>query len=147
MNGEGEEDTAALIKQIATKHGIAIGRDDPILLMQTVNHFLLSRSAAKQEELLEAFRASLETSAMTWSEDAKKKAERVLGAALAASRDMMEQAMRESAQEVMAIVRREVESSASGIRKAARAAWLPACLNLMATAAALAALFLGASNL
>ena len=31
----------ALIKEIAVKHGIAVGRDDPILILHTLNNQLL----------------------------------------------------------------------------------------------------------
>ena len=34
-----------LIKEIASKHGIAVSRDDPILVLQTINNRLLQDSS------------------------------------------------------------------------------------------------------
>ena len=34
-----------LIKEIAAKHGIAVSRDDPILILQTINARLMQDSA------------------------------------------------------------------------------------------------------
>ena len=50
----------ALIKDIAARHGIALGRDDPILILQTINARLLEDSAAAQEAMLDRFKAELE---------------------------------------------------------------------------------------
>ena len=37
-----------LIREIAAKHGIAVGRDDPILILQTINMKLMQDSASAQ---------------------------------------------------------------------------------------------------
>jgi len=39
MNEEIDE----LIKEIAVKHGIAVGRDDPIIILQTINNRLMRK--------------------------------------------------------------------------------------------------------
>jgi hypothetical protein len=41
-----------LIKEIAAKHGIAVSRDDPILILQTINTRLLQESAKAQQAML-----------------------------------------------------------------------------------------------
>lgn len=51
-----------LIREIAAKHGIAVGRDDPVLILHTINARLMADSAAKQEEILAAFKEELEGS-------------------------------------------------------------------------------------
>lgn len=86
-----------IIKEIAVKHGIAVGRDDPIMILQTINERLMQDTAAAQQEILEQFKSELESVAFRWGEDAKAKAERTLNAALAASRDAMNKAMQEGA--------------------------------------------------
>ena len=40
-----------LIREIAVKHGIAVGRDDPILVLQTINMKLMQDSASAQQEI------------------------------------------------------------------------------------------------
>ena len=76
-----------LIREIAVKHGIAVGRDDPILILQTINTRLMQDSQAAQQEILDRFKEELEAIAHRWGDDAKGKAERTLNAALAASKE------------------------------------------------------------
>ena len=45
-----------LIREIAVKHGIAVGRDDPILILQTINTRLMQDSQAAQQEILDRFK-------------------------------------------------------------------------------------------
>ncbi|EDP8962494.1 conjugal transfer protein TraM [Salmonella enterica subsp. enterica] len=98
-----------LIREIAAKHGIAVGRDDPVLILHTINARLMADSAAKQEEILAAFKEELEGIAHRWGEDAKAKAERMLNAALAASKDAMAKVMRDSAAQAAEAIRREID--------------------------------------
>lgn len=86
------------IKEIAAKHGIAVSRDDPILILQTINDRLMKDSAQAQEELIDRFKEELEALAHRWSKDAKARAERVLNVSLAASKDAMVKGMEDGAQ-------------------------------------------------
>ena len=45
-----------LIKEIAGKHGVAVGRDDPIMILQTVNTRLLQDSPKAQQAMLEGYK-------------------------------------------------------------------------------------------
>jgi hypothetical protein len=101
----------AIIKEIAAKHGIAVGRDDPIMILQTINERLMRDSAAAQQETLGRFKEELESIAHRWGEDAKSKAERTLSAALAASKDAMMKGMREGAKAAAASAREEVDTA------------------------------------
>ena len=65
----------ALVKEIAAKHGIAVGRDDPIMILQTINERLIQDSAAAQQDALDRFKEELESIAHRWGEDARAKAE------------------------------------------------------------------------
>jgi hypothetical protein len=86
-----------LIREIAVKHGIAVGRDDPILILQTINTRLMQDSQAAQQEILDRFKEELEAIAHRWGDDAKGKAERTLNAALAASKEAMAKGCRTAA--------------------------------------------------
>ena len=70
-----------LIGEVARKHGIAIGRDDPILVLHTMNDRLMRESAAAQQALLDAFKQELEALASRWSMEATDRADRILQAA------------------------------------------------------------------
>ena len=81
------DDIEELIKEIAAKHHIAVSRDDPILVLQTINHRLLENSAKAQQAHLEAFASQVEAISQRWSQDAKAKADRTLTAAVSSASD------------------------------------------------------------
>lgn len=54
------------IKEIAAKHGIAVGRDDPILILQTINDRLMQESTEAQQAILDSFKSELEEIAHRW---------------------------------------------------------------------------------
>lgn len=133
-----------LILEIAAKHGIAVSRDDPILVLQTINNRLLQDSARAQQVQLDLYKEELEALALRWGNDARKKAERALNAALAASKDAMWRSMQEGAEASAACVRAEIDAAlarvAASIRDARRIGMLnvvASCITLLAAALAL----------
>jgi hypothetical protein len=118
-----------LVKDIAAKHGVAVGRDDPIMILQTVNARLLEDSAKAQQAMLERFKEELEALSARWSSDAKEKAERVLNASVAASRN----AMREQARETAALIRAELETAVGRVAVSLRQARMVGILNVVAS--------------
>lgn len=120
------------IKEIAVKHGIAVGRDDPILILQTINERLMQDSAAAQQEILDHFKEELEAIAHRWSDDAKNKAERTLNAALTASRETMTQTMQEGAKSAAELIRREIKAASAQFAAPIREAKRVALMNLVA---------------
>jgi cell division septum initiation protein DivIVA len=129
-----------LIKEIAGKHGVAVSRDDPIMILQTINARLLEDSARAQQAMLERYKGELEALSARWSSDAKEKAERVLNGAVKASSN----AMRERASETAAVMRGEIETAlaclAVSLRKARMVGMLnvvASCITLLAVATAL----------
>ena len=136
-----ETEVEELIKEIATKHGIAVGRDDPILILQTINNRLMQDSQKAQQEMLDQFKSELESLSLIWSVDAKDKAERILNASLNASKESMEQLMQAGATEIVATIKSEVDTSLSRISRPIRNAKriglmniLASCLTIMAAA-------------
>jgi hypothetical protein len=128
-----------LIGEVARKHGMAIGRDDPILVLQTINERLLQESSAAQQALLDAYKAELEALASRWSTDAADRADRIVQAALAGSKEAMAATLAEGARTSAASVRAEVDAALSRaavrLRDARRIAILnlvAACITLMA---------------
>jgi len=121
-----------IIKEIAAKHGIAVGRDDPILILQTINEKLMQDSAAAQQVILNTFKEELEDIAHRWGDDAKNKAERTLNAALLVSREEMMKIMQEGAKAAAETVRREVEAGLSKITTPIRESKRVAFMNMAA---------------
>lgn len=133
-----------LLKEIAAKHGIAVSRDDPILVLQTINSRLLLESSKAQQAQLDQYKEELEALALRWGADAKDKAERILNAALAASKETMSKAIQDSVNSTAATVRGEVDAAlarvADQVNDAKRIGWLnvfASCITLAAAAVAL----------
>ncbi|WP_020405847.1 hypothetical protein [Hahella ganghwensis] len=133
------------IKEIAAKHGIAVGRDDPILILQTINERLMKDSASAQEEILARYKSELEEISHRWGEDAKSKAERTLNAALSAGREAMTKTMQESAALTASGMRKEMESVIENLlrtpikeaRTVAKMNIIAACMTVFAAGLAL----------
>lgn len=100
----------ALIQEIAVTHGIAVSRNDPIMILQTINMRLLDDSAKAQQAMLDAYKQELESLTQQWGNNAKAMADRVLNASLSASKDAMATLMHEGAKELTQSVKAEVEA-------------------------------------
>ncbi|MFH0785238.1 MAG: conjugal transfer protein TraM [Pseudomonadota bacterium] len=94
------------IKEIAIKHGVAVGRDDPIMILHTINERLMKETAAAQRQILHEFKEELESAAHEWEVTAKKTAERILDVGLTASKE----AIAEGGKKVAKVIGREVDS-------------------------------------
>lgn len=134
-----------LIREIASKHGIAVARDDPILVLQTINHRLLQDSIAAQQAMLDRYKEELEGIGNRWSLDSHEKAERVLNAALEASKDTMMRLAQESADAASEAIEKKMKGVMAGTDTLASRAYRAAFLNLSAaclTVCALVILFI-----
>jgi len=127
------------IKEIAVKHGIAVGRNDPILILHTINEQLMRDSEAAQQEILDRFKEELEAIAHRWGDDAKNKAERTLTAAIAASKETMMNMMQEGALITTEAIRREIDASVKKIAIPIRESRRTAIMNMAAAGMALVA--------
>lgn len=130
---------ADTIREIAGKHGIAVGRDDPILILQTINDRLMRDSVDAQKDLLARFAQELESIAHRWEADANGKAERIVNASLLASKDAMTKVMQEGAAAAGAAIRREVNAGVSSLAAGVRAGRRVAIMNMVAAAGAVIA--------
>ena len=86
-----------LIAEIAARHGLAVSRDDPIIVLQTINSLLLHDSARTQQAQLDQFKQEMEALTLHWENDASGKAERILNAALVAGKNTMWSVMQNGA--------------------------------------------------
>lgn len=128
-----------LIAEVVARHDIAIGRDDPILILHTINERLLQESAAAQHALLDAYKSELEASASRWRNDAADRADRIMHAALAASRETMSSSLAEAATTTAASVRTEVDAALARVAVRLQDARRIAILNLVAACITLVA--------
>lgn len=123
-----------LIMEIAAKHGVAVGRNDPILVLQTINNRLMEDSARAQQAMLDQFKSELEGIAQRWEGSSKNSAEKVLNASLAASKAGMVRSMEEGALVTAAAVRAEITAIVDRVAEQIADSRRLARLNLIASA-------------
>ena len=82
-----DENIDALLAELARKHKVALGTDDPVAMLITVNRFLLRETAASQDQLLQGFREAIATSSNDWNKLANKRAEAILNATIFAAKN------------------------------------------------------------
>lgn len=65
MNGEGDA-LHQIIDEVAVKHGFALDRDDPVLMIYTINRHLMQSSATIQQAMLDRYHQELDDSMRKW---------------------------------------------------------------------------------
>ena len=128
-----------MINDIAIKHGVVIGRDDPILILQTMNSKLMEDNTKTQQLMLNQYKEDLEGIALRWGNDAKEKSERILNASLAASKEAMANLLQESANKTALTIQNNIEELLSRAKGTLRQTKRIAILNFTASALTLVA--------
>ncbi|CZG09760.1 conjugal transfer protein TraM [Legionella pneumophila] len=100
-----------IVQDITVKHGVLLGKDDPILMLQTMNEQLIEENRKAQQDLLVQFREEMEGISSQWKDDAKEKAEKVLNAALASSKEAVTRLLHESTKESVQAMRKLISDS------------------------------------
>ena len=90
-----DEKIDEVIQQIASVHGVAVSKDDPIMILHTMNERLISDSKAAQQELLDNFRSQLEVTVSELSMAAKNHSDRVLNSTIQTSKTEISRVMEE----------------------------------------------------
>ncbi len=99
----------SLINEVAIKHGVVLGRDDPILILQTMNAKLMEDNAKTQQLMLHQYKEELEGIALRWGNEAKEKSERILNSSLTASKEAMANVLQESAKSTTISIHNSIE--------------------------------------
>ncbi|ARM33605.1 traM protein [Legionella longbeachae NSW150] len=100
-----------IIQDITVKHGVLLGKDDPILMLQTMNAQLIEENRKAQQDLLVQFREEMEGISSQWKDDAKEKAEKVLNAALASSKEAITKLLHEFTEESVQVMKKLISDS------------------------------------
>ncbi|MGZ4823087.1 MAG: hypothetical protein ACXVZT_00630 [Terriglobales bacterium] len=138
MSDRKEDAIESLIREIAEKHGILVGRDDPILILQTINQRLLQDSAHAQKRQLEKHKEELEALAQRWGMDAREKAERILTASLAAGKQAMCELMDQGTRTTTAAVATQLDTLSERLAEVIKDARRLAVFNVLAACITLA---------
>lgn len=128
----GDDPTDDLLKEIASKHGVALDREDPILMVQTMHARLLADSRSAQQAMLEDYRKTLEALLDRWSAETTAKAERIVTASLTASTETMKAQMATTTTDLARTIRKEVTDVLETTETRMRRATTVAYLNLLA---------------
>jgi hypothetical protein len=139
MSDRHDEQIEALIREIAQKHGIVVGRDDPIFVLQTINNRLMHDSAKSQQAQLEKLKEELEALAQRWSLDAREKSERILNASLTAGKQAMGQLMEEGTNATVRLLAEETGALLAQLKRPIQDAHRLAMFNIIASCMTLVA--------
>ncbi len=128
----GDDRTDDLLKEIASKHGVALDREDPILIVQTLHARLLADSQSAQQAMLEDYRTTLESLLDRWSTETTAKAERIVTASLTATTETMKTQMATTTTNVAHAIQKEVTVVMDETESRMRRATTVGYLNLLA---------------
>ncbi len=124
----GDDHTDDLLKEIASKHGVALDREDPILMVQTLHARLLAESRSAQHALLDEYRQTLEAMLERWGAETTAKAERIVTASLTATTETMKTQMATHTTDLANAIRKEltevVETTEAQMRRATTVGYL-----------------------
>jgi len=101
-------DLDALIGEIATRHGVAVSRDDPVMILATLNERLIEDSRDAQRQLLEEFRTDMGSASQRWIQESQQRAQSLLQQAAEANRAAAAASVQQHRTAVTAAVREEV---------------------------------------
>ncbi|RUR14267.1 conjugal transfer protein TraM [Legionella sp. km772] len=125
------------IQDIAVQHGVALGKDDPILIFQTINNRLLEENRKAQQDLLAQFKEEMENISSRWKEDAQIKAEKILNIALLSTKETMAKLLQESTSESVQAMKKMISDSLAETRDLAQQTRKCSWVTLLSSAAIL----------
>jgi hypothetical protein len=104
-----------LVKDVAAKHGVALSKNDPLLMLVTINDRLLNDALQAQQELLQLHKEEMEEVALRWGNAATTKAELIINISLTASQAALTELMQEEQKKLVAAFRTEIDSALTNI--------------------------------
>jgi len=136
-----------LINEIATKTGVALAKNDPILILFHANRHLLGESFKSQEEMVRQFNSSVQEAQQQWVAESKLQSEKVVNVAIQAAiyemDKLAEKRTTKLAENLATILAPALNKLQSDINKANRVAML----NVVSAGLTLAAVVVGVSIL
>ena len=122
-----------VIQQIATDHGIAVSKDDPIMILHTMNDRLMLDSKAAQQELLDNFRSELEVTVSELSLQAKNRSDRILNSTITTSKNEVARVMEEQSSIIIERWKADLNAALSEAFKTMATSRQTAILNIIAS--------------
>ncbi|KTD03715.1 traM protein [Legionella geestiana] len=117
-----------ITQEIAKRHGVLVGRDDPILMLHTMNDMLMQENLAAQRNVLADFRTMIEEGIHRLEDGSSKKSEQILNVAILASKTLLQNAMQDGAESAMSFINQEIDKKSKAhlfaLKKACTVAWV-----------------------
>jgi len=129
----------ALIKRVASVHGIALSQDDPVLIMHTLNEVLLERNEQAHAELLSNYQSVLEDSFNKWCTYSTNKSNTMINASTTHANQIKEQFIESCIQQIDEKIKKEVTQEIIDLARTARQA---AIINLLSAVVVLVSVIL-----
>lgn len=128
-----DEKIDKVIQQIASVHGVAVSKDDPIMILHTMNERLISDSKAAQQELLDNFRSQLEVTVSELSMAAKNHSDRVLNSTIQTSKTEISRVMEEQSNIIIERWKADLQTEFNEACKTMTTSRQTAILNIIAS--------------
>ncbi len=128
-----DKKTDEIIQQIASKHGIAVSKDDPIMILQTMNERLINEGKIAQTDLLNNFRSQIEVISDQWSTDARNHSNRILNSSIMSSKTEVARIMEEQSTVIIEKWKDELSAGFSQVHKTIQSSRQTAILNIIAS--------------
>lgn len=121
-----------VVKEIAATHGIALSKEDPIMIMHTLNKRLIEDSKSTQQDLLDNFRSQMEVLYSQWTIEAKHHSDRILNASIVSGKAEVARVMEAQSRVIIEQWKHELNAGFSQVHQALQAAKQTAVLNVIA---------------
>ncbi len=121
------------IQQIASIHGVAVSKDDPIMILHTMNERLIQDSKAAQQDLLDNFKSEIELCVSELSMAAKNHSDRVLNSTLETSKTEIARVMEEQSHIIIERWKADLNSGLHEASKTMTTSRQTAILNIIAS--------------
>ena len=127
-----------IIRKIALEHKETLSRDDPILILHTMNKLIIEENKANQEKLLKDLGERLGQIMSGVSENSKSQVEKSINAALTASKEIslsiIENNSRVTIERINNALEKAVDNAMKKIESKSRSVKSVAYINLAASA-------------
>ncbi len=102
-----------IIREVALRHGVALSKDDPVMILHTLNEMLLLDNKKTidgcQERQLRFLKEEMNKASKLWTEEAKSRAQQVLDLAVETSREAVITETKAELEPLATVVKKEME--------------------------------------
>lgn len=119
--------------EIASIHGVVVSKDDPLMILLTMNERLIQDNKAAQQDLLDDFRSQMEVISNQWTVEAKKHSDKILNSSIASSKAEVARVMEDQSHIIIEQWKNELSTGFSQVLRAIQSSRQMAILNIIAS--------------